>query len=403
MKMRLFAGPLADAVAFVARALPAKPAVPVLAGILLATDTDGPHVSAFDYEVAAATRLDAEIAGDGRALVSGRLLNEIAKSLPKDAEVDIELTASRLLVTSGAARFTLPTLPVEEYPALPAAPDTVFTVTADDFADATAQAFIAAGRDDSTPAMTGIQLQLNGDVLTLAATDRYRFGVRDLTVHPTGTVPAASKAAPKTKGKAAQDQATDAEAQRRAAFTALVPAASLADAAKALAGEHPLRAGWSQGQLVLAAGRRTFLCRLLEGYEFPRFVGMLPDLADAEVTITVDTAHAADAIKRVALVAAANTPIRLVADGQHLRLEAGSGDDAQATERIPAQFEGTVSDGLTIAFNPGFLADALRAIAAPEVRIGITEPTKPAALAGAGGDSTDLEYRHTLMPVRLSS
>ncbi|MEU8926992.1 DNA polymerase III subunit beta [Kitasatospora sp. NPDC048545] len=401
MKLRLFAGPFADAVAHVARALPTRPPVPVLAGILLRTGPDGLHLAAFDYEACATTRLDAEIADDGTALVSGRLLNDICKALPKAAEVDIELSGARLLLTAGTARFTLPTLPVEEYPALPAAPDTVLSVDGDALADAVAQAVVAAGTDDTLPALTGVQMVLEGSRLTLAATDRYRFAVRELTVKPTGTLPD-TKPVKKAKKKG-DDAGPTAEELDAAARTVLVPAKFLAEAARALAGEHPVSIGWSDGQLTLSIPGRTTGTRLLEA-EFPKFRGLFPSTADAELTITVPVEEALAAIKRVALVASDKRPIRLAVDGDQLLIEAGDGDDARAADRIPCNSVGSLDDrvqGCDAAFNPGYLADCLKSMTTPEARFHLTSSTKPVLVLGHSGEDTGGDYQHLLMPIRL--
>ncbi|WP_033821004.1 DNA polymerase III subunit beta [Kitasatospora sp. MBT63] len=399
MKLRLFAGPLADAVAHVARALPARPPVPVLAGILLATGEKGMTLSAFDYEVAAATSTGAEIADDGTVLVSGRLLNEIAKTLPKGGEVDIELSGARLLLVCGSARFTLPTLPVEEYPALPPVPDTMLTVDADALAAAVAQVAVAASTDASLPVLTGVQMVLEGDRLTLAGTDRYRFGVRELTVKPTGTLPTGK---PKRGKKKDTDTEPDTAGEvRRAACTVLVPAKFLSDATRAMAGEHPIGLGWNDGQLTLTTPGSFYGTRLLEG-EFPKFRGLFPKPEDARLTLTVAVDDALAALKRVSLVASAKTPVRLAvtADGEELLLEAGHSDDAHAVDRIPCNTDGALEDGAAIAFNPGYLADALKALAAPEATFHVTHHHKPVVLIGRAGDLAESDYEHLLMPIR---
>ncbi|MER5353438.1 DNA polymerase III subunit beta [Kitasatospora sp. NPDC002551] len=400
MKLRLFAAPFADAVAHAARALPARPPVPVLAGILLRTGEDGLHLGAFDYEVCATTRADAEIADDGTALVPGRLLTDIAKTLPKGAEVDIELSRDRLLITCRSARFTLPTLPVDEYPALPAPPDTVFTVDGDALADAVAQAVVAAGTDHTLPALTGVQMILEDTRLTLAATDRYRFAVRELTVKPTGTLPAATTRTGRKKG---EDGADPAEEAGRAARTVLVPAKVLSDAARTLAGEHPVAIGWSDGQVTLSVPGRSVGTRLLEA-EFPKFRNLLPEPDDAELTITVPVDEALTAIKRVALVASDRRPVRLAVDGDQLLIDAGDGDDAHAADRIPCTAAGAIGDrvrGCDAAFNPGYLTDCLKALTTPEARFHLTSSTKPVLVLGHSGEDTAGDYRHLLMPIRL--
>jgi len=373
---------LAEAVAWTARSLPTRPPVPVLAGLLLdadGTDGGGVSLSGFDYEVSTRMRVGAQVDEPGRALVTGRLLSDICKSLP-DRPVTVAVEGAKVSLTCGSARFSLLTLPVEDYPALPDLPAATGTVDAAAFAAAVTQVAIAAGRDDTLPVLTGIRVELGEETLVLAATDRYRLAVRELAWEP---------------GRAGMDA------------IALVPARTLNDTAKALAGSGRLTlalAGGASGEGLIgfeAAGRRT-TSRLLEG-EFPKYRSLLPTESAAQAQ--VDTAGLVDALKRVALVAERNTPVRLTFEAEELTLDAGSGDEAQANEVIPARLEG---DPLTIAFNPQFLLDGLAALDAPVTQLSFTTPTKPAVLAGLGSADqasepvTSAAYRYLLMPVRLS-
>src|SRR6266516_4111000 len=207
MKFRVERDALADAVAWAARSLATRPTIPVLAGLLLDVNDSTLSISGFDLE--ASTQVDLEVAAatTGTALVSGRLLADIARSLPPHL-VDVAVDGSRLTIACGSARFTLPTMPVEDYPKLPTMPTTAGTVPSGEFATAVAQVAIAAGRDDTLPMLTGVRLEIEADHITLAATDRYRLAVRELAWSP---------AAP-----------TNASVQ------VLVPARTLADAAKSL-------------------------------------------------------------------------------------------------------------------------------------------------------------------------
>src|SRR5688500_2695993 len=212
MELRVERDALADAVTWTARSLPARPPMQVLLGLLLdASGPDGLEVSGFDYEVSSRVGLDATsgllgVGEPGRVLVPGRLLADIVRSLPAQP-VDLRLEGNRVVLTCGASRFTLPTLPVEDYPALPAMPDVAGSLESDVFAAAVAQVALAAGRDDTLPVLTGVRIEIEGDQLTLAATDRYRLAVRTLPWKPT---------------------------QSDLSATALVPARTLADTAKAL-------------------------------------------------------------------------------------------------------------------------------------------------------------------------
>lgn len=184
MKFRVERDVLADAVAWAARSLSPRPMAPVLSGILLEASSDGPvTLSSFDYEVSAKVEIPATVSEGGSVLISGRLLADIARSLP-DAPVDFEQDGAKVTVRCGNARFALATMPVEDYPDLPAVPNVTGSIDAADFAVAVNQVVVAAGRDDTLPTLTGVRVEIEGDTITLAATDRYRLAVREIRWKP---------------------------------------------------------------------------------------------------------------------------------------------------------------------------------------------------------------------------
>jgi DNA polymerase-3 subunit beta len=374
MKIRIERDPLADAVAWAARILPQKSQLPVLSGLRLDADSSGAlRLSGFDYEVSAEAELDVTVAEAGSVLVPGRLLADITRSLPGQP-VDISTDGSRVQVSCGSARFTLPTLPLDEYPTLPDMPEVAGTLGSDAFAAAVTSVAVAAGRDDTLPVLTGIRIEIDGEDVTLAATDRYRLAVRTLRWQP-----------------------VDPSLQA----TALVPARTLAEAAKSLtAGAEvtlALAAGTSgEGMFGLAGATRRTTTRLLDG-EFPKYRSLLPDTAAA--TASVDTDALTEAVRRVSLVASRTSPVRLSFSADGLVLEAGGLDEAEAAESLPASFEG---EPLTIAFNPAYLLDGLGAIDSDEARLSFTAATKPAVLTGKASDDGAGDYRYLLMPVRLA-
>jgi DNA polymerase-3 subunit beta len=312
MKIRVERDVLADAVAWAARILPQKTQLPVLAGLRLDAGTDGAlRLSGFDYEVSAEAELEVTVAEAGSVLVPGRLLADITRSLPGQP-VDLSTEGTRVQLSCGSSRFTLPTLPLEEYPSLPAMPE-------------------------------------------VSGTIGYRLAVRTLRWQP-----------------------VDPSLQA----TALVPARTLAEAAKSLTAgaEVTLALATSdsgEGMLGLSGGSRRTTTRLLDG-EFPKYRSLLPDSSSA--TATIDAAA-----------------LTFSSDG--LVLEAGGTDEAEAAEAIPATFEG---EALTIAFNPGYLLDGLGALDSDEACLAFTGPTKPAVLTGKSGGDGSGDYRYLLMPVRLA-
>jgi DNA polymerase III subunit beta len=375
VKFRVERDALADAVAWAARALPSRPPVPVLAGLLVEADSVGLlRLSSFDYEVSARVEVPAEVMDAGTALVSGRLLADISRSLPAKP-VDVTTDGSKVSVTCGSGRFTLLTMPVEEYPALPVMPAASGTVAGDVFTQAVSQVSIAASRDETLPILTGIRVEIEGEQLTLLATDRYRLAMRTLTWHPTD--PGQSS-------------------------VALVRARTLSEVAKALGTSADvilaLTTGGATEMVGFEAGGRRTTSLLVDG-DYPKVRALFPDSALTHAIIK--TQDLTDAVKRVALVAERNTPVRLTFTEGILTLEAGQGEDAQASEAVESTL---VGEDLTIAFNPQFLLDGLSALNTPLTRMSFTQPTKPAVLSPQAEPDgpDDASYRYLLMPVRIA-
>jgi DNA polymerase III subunit beta len=385
LKFRLVREDFADAVAWVARTLPTRPTVPVLAGVLLTGSDDGLTISGFDYEVSAEVRLAAEIASPGTVLVSGRLLSDITRALP-DKPVDVQVDGTRVSLTCGSARFSLPTMAVEDYPTLPTLPEETGALSSDVFAEAISQVAVAAGRDDTLPMLTGIRVEISGAAVVLAATDRFRLAVRELTWSAAGP---------------------DVEA------AVLVPAKTLAEAAKTGTDGAEVHLSLGSGSTVgkdgllgISGNGKRSTTRLLDA-EFPKFRQLLPTEHTAVATIGV--AELTEAIKRVALVADRGAQVRMEFAHDVLRLSAGADDVGRAEEDVAVEFAG---EPLTIAFNPTYLTDGLGSLHSERVSFGFTTPSRPAVLRPASGDDpqpTDsgpfpavpTDYVYLLMPVRL--
>lgn len=374
MKVRIERDVLAEAVAWTARSLPTRPSQPVLAGLVLTGKGDGLILSAYDHEVSARAEVEAVVEMEGTVVVSGRLLSDITRNLPA-APVTLNLNGTRVDVTCGRSSFTVPTMPIGDYPVLPQMPTASGTIPNSVFAQAVAQVQVAAGRDESLPAFTGIRVEINGDTLTMAATDRYRLAVRELLWHP---------------------ESSSFEAQ------ALVPARTLSDVSKGLASGDTLTialagGGAGEGLMGFESDGRHTTTRLLDG-DFPNFRKLLPQ--EPTSIIYVETEELLGAVNRVALVAEKNQPVRINVSGSEIELSAG-GDEAHATELLDGALEG---EPIEISFNPQFLAEGLTALKAPVTRISCTTPAKPAIFTGVAerGAPANTEYQYLLMPVRLA-
>ena len=337
---------------------------------------DSITLSASDLETSAKSSFTADISERGKVLVPGRLLSEISKALT-NKPVTFTLDGNRVIVTTGSAKFTLPTLPINEYPTLPSLPQTSGNVTSETFATAVNQVAVAAGRDDSLPTLTGIHVDINRETITLAATDRYRLAVRDINWIPNDP-----------------DLTT----------TALLRARTLAEAAKSISNTKEISialAPISNNERLVgfATDSKTMTSRQLDG-AFPPYRHLLPTSEIA--TAVIEVATLLESVRRVALVTDKTIPLRLKFNDGTLQLEAGAGDEAQATEELQINFTGEAID---IAFNPSFLTDGLNALGTTYVNIAFTGSNKPAMLSGKNkiDGEPDTSFRYLLMPMRYAS
>ncbi|WAL39562.1 DNA polymerase III subunit beta [Brevibacterium sp. BRM-1] len=361
---------LADAVTWATKSLPQRPAVPVLTGILVTAQADGTvQLAVFDYEVSSRAEISAEVEAPGTFLVSGKLLADIARALPAQP-VTLELNGTKVDLTCGSSRFSLMTMPVEDYPSLPTVPDTTGVIASSEFQHAVSQVGIATSKDETLPILTAVRVEIEGDTVTLLATDRYRLAVREFTWNP---------------------RRPDVSA------TALVRGRTLGDAAKAMSGDVEIALAESGGKDMFAfSGNGRVTTSLLVEGDYPKVRSLFPK--EVGITAVLETSALREAVRRVSLVAERNTPIKFeFADGS-LVLRAGAGDDAQATEALQAQIEG---EDITTGFNPHFISEGLAQIDAPFVRFSLTEPKKPVVITGqsAPDGEYDPSYRYLLMPI----
>jgi len=376
MKFRVERDALADAVAWTAKSLPSRPSVPVLAGVMLRVTDGRLHVSGFDYEVSSQVSVEVQADADGAALVSGRLLAEITKALPAKP-VDIAAVGAHLELVCGSGRFTLPTMPVEDYPTLPDMPSSAGTVDAASFAAAVAQVAIAAGRDETLPMMTGVRLELNGTSLAMLATDRYRLAMREMEWKPDDP---------------------------QISLNALVPAKTLNDTAKTLGplgGEVIIalaQGNAGEGMIGFAGGTRRTTSRLLDGANYPPVRSLFPASHNADARVSVSAL--VEVVRRVALVAERTTPVLLSFSEDGLVVEAGGTEEARASEAMEATFTG---EPLTIGFNPQYLIDGLQNLGAQTAVLSFVDAFKPAVISPAAEDGEIVPgYRYLIMPIRVT-
>ncbi|WP_137845718.1 DNA polymerase III subunit beta [Microbacterium sp. 2FI] len=345
MKFHVNRDVFSEAVSFVVKLLPQRNPQPILAGVLIEASADGLSLAAFDYEASARTTIEATVDEPGTILVHGRLLSEIASRLP-NAPIQVVVDEDGgIVLTCGSARFTLASMPVQEYPAIPEVTGDSGLVPAEDFGTAIAQVAFAASRDDVTPVLTGVQLEVSGTTLSLVATDRYRVALREI---------------PWDGGTQTSDEPT----------TALVPARTLTEVGKTFAhgGDISIAFSGSGDREIIAftAGNKTVTSLLIKG-NFPPVRRLFPEATEHHAV--VNTAELAEAVRRVSLVLDRSAPLRFTFTTDSVSMDASGTEQARASESVDANL---VGEDVTLGLNPQYLLESLSAVKSEFARITFT-------------------------------
>jgi DNA polymerase-3 subunit beta len=361
--------PFTAAVTWVAKHLANRPVMPMLAGVLLEVEDGRLTASAFDNDVAVRARVDVVGETNGRTVVSGRLLAALVATFP-DQPVDVTCTGAAMEITCGRIRVTLPTLPVEDYPALPTVPAPAGTIAGAAFADMTDRVAVAADRDLSGAiiSMYAVRLELRPDEIEMIATDRFRAAIGHLQW----------------------------QAQLSDERIAHVPSPTLIDAAKTFSASETVTIGLDDSGLIgFTSEDRSLTVRMLD-VDFPiQMRGLFPERDSAAPTAPVG--ELADALKRANLVRNATGPALLTFTENGLIVEAYGDDNAKTAEIVDCNHQGK---DVQFAMNPRFLLDALAALRSDTAEFTITTPIKPVLLTAPEDKGT--AYTNLIVPIRVS-
>ena len=374
MKFRAERAEFADAASWALRTVSSRPSLPALGGVKLAVTGDELTLSSNDMETASEITIPVQGERDGVALVPGRLLGEVVRTLP-NAAVSAEVDGDRVELVCGRAHFKLRLMPVDDFPAAPqvADPSRTAVLAADELARSVARVARAAAAEHSRPQLTGVQVVASEGNVMLAATDSYRLAVRNV---PWAEGPEADVVLPRRALEEARRSAEQATGDVSLAI--------------------------EDSQVTFDFGDRKLTTRLIEGDQFPNVMGLVPGAFQR--TLRVDRSELAEVVKRVSVVgemAKTTTPVTLQVSDDTIKVSAGSGDLGQAEETLPGELEG---EPIEIGFNPRYLVEGLDAMESDRMRLEMQDEMKPAVLRPESGDDADgqaEDYLYLLMPVRL--
>jgi DNA polymerase-3 subunit beta len=364
MKVTCSRDDLVQRLAVVARAVSTRATVLVLSGILLRAEEGELHLAATDMELSLRASLDAQVDGEGAVVVPGRLLVDLARLLPDD-EVEIVHGAEEgvVRVECGNASYRLHTYNVEDFPRLPdVATIGTFPVDRDALLDTVSRVSRSASRDESRPVLTGILARFEGGKLVMAATDSYRLSVKETPLDV--NVPE---------------------------LEAIIPARALNELARIAQPAETLELGVHENQVVFVADGVTLTTRRIEG-QFPNYRQLLPETFEHDVSVS--RSELLDVVRRVAVMAQRNSPLRLrFAEGE-LTVSAQTQDVGEARESLPVGFSG---EPLEIGFNPEFLREGIESVTVDEIQLRLISPLRPGLIQGGSDD-----FWYLIMPIRLA-
>jgi DNA polymerase III subunit beta len=350
--------------AIVSRAASTRTTVQVLGGILLRAETGKLALAATDMEISLRSSLDAQVDAEGAVVVPGKLLVDIARLLPGE-EVAIGHLAGEGVVeiVSGSASYRIHMYNPEDFPRLPDPAGTeMVDIDAEALLATSAKVSRAASRDESRPVLTGILVRFEGENLVMAATDSYRLAVKE-----TGL----SKAGPE--------------------LDAIVPARALGELGRIAQGASELQLGVQENQVLFASDGVLLTTRRIEG-QFPNYRQLLPESFEHELTLPRE--ELLDVVRRVAVMAQRNAPLRLRFSEGELTVSAQTQDVGEGRESIPVPFDG---EALEIGFNPEFLRDGIESADGDALRLKLISPLRPSVLQGENDD-----FSYLIMPIRLA-
>src|SRR5919106_3199040 len=364
MKVTCARDELVQKLAIVSRAVSTRTTVLVLGGVVLRAENGELHLAATDMELSLRTALGAQVEAEGSIVVPGRMLVDLVRLLP-DEDVEIEHRAEEgvVRIESGSYSSRLHTYNVEDFPRLPDVEAIgTFAVDKDALLDTVGRVSRSASRDESRPVLTGILARFEGGKLIMAATDSYRLSVKETVL---------------------EGDAPDLEA--------IIPARALAEVTRVAQTADTLELGVHENQVVFVADDVTLTTRRIEG-QFPNYRQLLPETF--EHTVVLPRSEALEVVRRVAVMAQRNSPLRLrFAEGE-LTISAQTQDIGEARETLPVGFTG---EPLEIGFNPDFLREGIESVTSDDVQLKLISPLRPGLLSAEGDD-----FWYLIMPIRLA-
>ncbi len=362
LQREAFLKPLAQVVNVVER----RQTLPVLANFLVQVQNGQLSLTGTDLEVEMVSRIAVEDAQDGETTIPARKLFEIIRALPDGSRITVSQTGDKITVQAGRSRFTLATLPSNDFPSV----DEVEATERVAIGEATLKELIertafAMAQQDVRYYLNGLLFDLRGDALRTVATDGHRLALCET------------------------DLAKPSGSKRQI----IVPRKGVTELQRLLeSGDREIELEVGRSHVRVKRDDVTFTSKLIDG-RFPDYEAVIPIGADREVKVDREALRAS--LHRAAILSNEKyRGIRVEVSPGNLKISAHNPEQEEAQEEIEA--DTTVSD-LAIGFNVNYLLDALSALRDEEVIIQLRDSNSSALVR----ESSSEKSRHVVMPLRL--
>ncbi|GAA5067308.1 DNA polymerase III subunit beta [Lysobacter panacisoli] len=362
LQREVFLKPLAQVVNVVER----RQTLPVLANLLVQVQDGQLSLTGTDLEVEMVSRVLVDDAQDGETTIPARKLFEIVRALPDGSKVTVSQSAEKITVQAGRSRFTLASLPANDFPSIDEVEATervrVGEAALKELIERTA---FAMAQQDVRYYLNGLLFDLREASLRCVATDGHRLALCE---------------SPLENGAQTKRQI-------------IVPRKGVQELQRLLeGGERELELEMGRGHLRVKRDDVTFTSKLIDG-RFPDYEAVIPIGADREVRIDREVLRAS--LQRAAILSNEKyRGVRLEVSPGQLKISAHNPEQEEAQEEVEAE---TRVDDLAVGFNVNYLLDALTALRDEHVVIALRDANSSALVREAAND----RCRHVVMPLRL--
>ena len=366
LKFSISKSALLDSLSVVSKGMSGRSTLPILSGVYVSAHGGTITFQATDLEISVKHNVEALIEEEGEAVVSGKLFNEIVRSLP-EASIECSTVGELFNIHCMNSVFNISTMDPKDFPAFP----NVTTIESISLPAAQVSKMVkkvskALSKDQYHVILTGIDLTIEDGILSMVATDSHKLALAKFKL-----------------------DSYDGQ------FSLIVPGATFDDICKLITKEEKIEIGYSENQIVFSFGDSQFVTRKLEG-NYPNYKQIIP--TQKTVTALVDNKTFIESVKRVSIVSQENMMVGLILspDSQQITIFSENGSVRGAEEKIDAQIDG---EEILIGFNYQNIIDGLTSVDTEEVIFEANQPLKPGVIKTVGND----DFLYLAMPIRLNN